>query len=59
MTTQTQITENVQLSDEELGGVSGGLIAIIAIAAANERPKYRIGSKHESGTQITDTERDY
>ena len=50
---------NVELSDEELDGVSGGLIAIIAIAAANERPKYRIGSKHESGTQITDTERDY
>ena len=57
MTTQTQMTENVELSDEELGGVAGGLIAIIAINRLD--PKYRIGSKHESGTQITDTERDY
>ena len=35
---------NVELSDEELDGVSGGLIAIIAIATLKEN-KYRSGNK--------------
>ena len=51
------LTPGAELSDEELDGVAGGLIAIIALH--REVPKYRIGRKHESGTQVTDTERDY
>jgi hypothetical protein len=47
--TERELTQSAELSDEELGGVSGGLIAIIAIAAGNKGPKYRIDSKHESG----------
>ena len=55
--TADDLTTGAELSDEELDGVAGGLIAIIALH--REVPKYRIGRKHESGTQVTDTERDY
>ncbi|HIE87709.1 MAG TPA: Nif11-like leader peptide family natural product precursor [Gammaproteobacteria bacterium] len=47
------LTAGAELSDEELDGVSGGLIAIIAIAALKE-PKYRIGNKYNPGKGFRD-----
>jgi len=39
--TEKELTQSVELRDEELDGVSGGLISVVYIAAL-KGPKYRL-----------------
>ena len=57
--TAEDLTAGAELSDEELDGVAGGAAYVKFDGIGRSGAKYRIGRKHESGTQVTDTERDY
>jgi len=46
------LTAGAELSDEELDGVSGGLIAVILLNRLD--PKYRIGNKYNPGKGFRD-----
>ena len=49
--TADDLTTGAELSDEELDGVAGGLIAVILLNRLD--PKYRIGRKHAPDNGFT------
>ena len=51
--TADELTAGAELSDEELDGVSGGLIAVVIITAL-KGPKYRIGRQLNSSAGVLD-----